>query len=244
MRQLILPLALLSASALADYAAPHAPVAPHIDGQPDPVWDAAPWAPLDQLMVGSPAEAADFSGRYKVLWDAGRLYLLAEIIDDIAYDGHPDPRLQYWDDDCLEIFLDDDKSGGDHLTNFNAFAYHVGLDNQVVDIGPAKPDGSDNFILLNDHLQSRWRRSGQAPHAMLWELAIKVFDHRFDLAKDNQPVTLQAGKQLGFMLAYCDADDGNGRQHFYGSQAIKAVNGDKNLGYKDASVFGTLLLLP
>lgn len=244
MKKFALPLALLSASVLADYQAPKATLAPVIDGQMEPVWDTAPWAPMDQLMVGTPAKAEDFSGRYKLLWDAGQLYLLAEITDDIAYDGHPDPRLNYWDDDCLEVFLDEDKSGGDHLTSFNAFAYHVGLDNQVVDIGPKNADGSDNFVLLNDHVQSRWQRSQSAPYAMVWELAIKVYDDSFNLASAGQPVTLSAGKQLGFMLAYCDADDGAGRQHFYGSQAIKPVNGDKNLGYKDASVFGGLLLLP
>jgi hypothetical protein len=51
---------------------------------------------------------------------------------------HRDPLVQYWDDDCLEIFLDEDFSGGDHQYNHNAFAYHVSLDNQAIDIGTDK----------------------------------------------------------------------------------------------------------
>ena len=48
---------------------------------------------------------------------------------------------------------------------------------------------------------------------------------------------------MGFMLAYCDNDGSPEREHFVGSHEITPVNGDKNLGFIDASVFGKITLV-
>ena len=34
------------------------------------------------------------------------LYLLVEITDDVLFDQHANPLHLYWDDDCIEIFID------------------------------------------------------------------------------------------------------------------------------------------
>jgi hypothetical protein len=207
-------------------------------------WERATWQPLDKLILGTVPSAQDFSGQFKILWDERQLYLLVDITDDILFDQHADPLHLYWDDDCLEIFIDEDASGGEHQFNFNAFAYHVALDNQAVDIGPNNKDGSTNFVLLNDHINSVWRRSTTTKNKIYWEVALTVYDDSFDLNKNNQQgVTLHQEKQLGFMLAYCDNDGSKEREHFIGSTDIKAVNGDKNQGYKTADVFQKLTLV-
>ncbi|HCM46579.1 MAG TPA: sugar-binding protein [Colwellia sp.] len=211
-------------------------------------WQLASWQPIDKLILGSQPSADDFSGQFKIMWDEQQLYLLVEITDDILFDQHADPRHLYWDDDCLEIFLDEDASGGNHQFNFNAFAYHIALDNQAVDIGEKNADGSDNFVLLNDHVTSVWRRSEKSPNKVIWEVSVRVYDDSFSLTttmqkKNPQAVTLFEGKKLGFMLAYCDNDGSKEREHFVGSTDIKAVNGDKNLGYITADVFSQLTLL-
>lgn len=207
-------------------------------------WQRAPWYPINHLLLGDEPSREDFYGRYKLSWDQNYLYILAEITDDVLFDSHPNPLEFYWDDDCLEVFIDEDASGGDHENNFNAFAYHIALDNQVVDIGPRNEDGSTNFVLLNEHLESRWNRSSKDYRKLIWEVAVKIYDDSFKLNDRNQkPVKLMEGKSLGFMLAYCDNDGSQHREHFVGSHYIKPKNGDKNLGYKDASVFGTLKLL-
>lgn len=54
---------------------------------------------------------------------------------------------------------------------------------------------------------------------------------------------MSLGKKLGFMLAYYDNDGSKEREHFIGLTDIKAVNGDKNLGYITADVFQQLLLI-
>jgi len=229
-----------------------------IDGLADEEsWQLASWQAIDQLILGDMPSKEDFSGRFKIMWDEAQLYLLVEITDDILFDQHADPRHLYWDDDCLEIFIDEDASGGNHQFNYNAFAYHVALDNQAVDIGEKNADGSDNFVLLNDHINSAWRRNEKSPNKVIWELAVRVYDDSFSLPlpkpkltnpastakKHSQPVTLSLGKKLGFMLAYCDNDGSEEREHFIGSVDIKAVNGNKNLGYITADVFEKLTLV-
>ncbi|TWX67250.1 sugar-binding protein [Colwellia demingiae] len=216
-----------------------------IDGLVNEVsWQLAKWQPINSLILGDKPSADDFSGQFKVMWDEQQLYLLVEITDDVLFDQHADPRHLYWDDDCLEIFLDEDASGGNHQFNFNAFAYHVALDNQAVDIGEKNVDGSDNFVLLNDHITSVWRRSEKSPNKVIWEVSVRVYDDNFTLAMKNPvAVTLFEGKKLGFMLAYCDNDGSKEREHFIGSTDIKAVNGSKNLGYITADVFQKLRLI-
>ncbi len=222
------------------YEAPFAKMAPKVDGIADDVaWEQAEWEQIDQLTLGARPSKEDFSGRFKVVWTKQKLYVLGEITDDVLIDTHADPLHNYWEDDTFEIFIDEDKSGGKHLDNYNAFAYHIALDNQTVDFSSeGKPR------LLNDHVKSQWRRSQSAPNTVIWEAAIDIYPDTFsDHNNQASPVTLKAGKQLGFMVAYCDSDGTDGRQHFIGSHDIPAVNGDKNRGYINASVFDTLNLI-
>ena len=254
MKLLVLITSLIGLLGLSNASAitvPKAKVAPVIDGQAkDLAWQHGTWRSLSELIVGSQPSKDDFSGRYKILWDEQKLYILVEITDDVLFDQHANPLHFYWDDDCIEIFIDEDASGGNHQFNFNAFAYHVALDNQAVDIGYKNSDGSPDFLALNDHINNKWQRSSTAPYVMTWELAIDVYDDSFTYqAFDNKkefsgkPVKLFKGKKLGFMLAYCDNDGSKEREHFIGSTPITAVNGDKNLGYITADVFETIELV-
>lgn len=236
---------------------PFAAEAPVVDGDPgDAVWARAEWVPMLHLMWGTMPQEDDFNGRYKLVWTADNLYLLAEISDDILHDSHPDPLEQYWEDDALEIFIDADASGGDHLFNYNAFAYHISLDNQAADMGPYLSEQDQqaektNVRLYPGHVQSQWKRSGDDPYKLYWEVKITVMgdDYQDSYApgqKVAQAVPLKTGMTMGFMLAYCDSDgeiEGGGREHFMGDVEIEPVNGDRNLGYIDASVFGEIVLV-
>lgn len=212
-----------------------------IDGRiDDAVWQRAEWHPLNHHMIGSLPSTEDFSGRFKVAWDVNKLYLVAEIIDDVLIDTHPDPYDRYWDDDTLEVFIDEDASGGNHLHSYNAFAYHIALDGNVADFGDEQENG---VVLLNEHVTSVWTRQTEAPFAITWEVAIDIYDDTFKRQQNQSPVKLAADKVIGFMLAYCDNDGSPEREHFLGSHEITPRNGDKNLGYIDASVFGKLRLV-
>ncbi len=207
---------------------------PLIDGKSDDVaWQMAEWLPLDQVWLGPAPTASDYAGRYKILWDENNLYVLAEITDDTLIDIHPDGLLKYWDDDCLEIFLDEDASGGNHQYNYNAFAYHIALDGQVVDI---RPDSA--FAYFNEHCTTRRVTTGKTS---TWEVAVSVFDgNKYEYGGENIPKMLKSGKKRGFALAYCDNDHSVERENFIGS--VRVDGEDKNRGWIDAGIFGVLEL--
>lgn len=239
MRQTFVILAVLFGFSATAHDVVFTPQAPIIDGLNDEKqWQLAKWQPMPYLLVGSQPDKDDFTGQYRLLWDANFLYLQAEIVDDVLIDAHADPLTRYWDDDCLEIFIDEDGSGGNHQFNHNAFAYHVALDNQAVDMGTdEKPH------LYNDHLFSRWQRSAEQPEKIVWEVAIRLHSDKYQDGQSAQPVTLHNDKQLGFMLAYCDNDGSEHREHFMASVDVTPLNGDKNRGWIDASVFGKIKLV-
>ncbi len=217
-----------------EYRAPRAKTAPVVDGVAgEAIWREARWQELDQLWLGPEYPAEDFEGRYKVAWTPERIYILAEFTDDILIDTHRDPLTQYWDDDCLEIFLDEDFSGGDHQFNHNAFAYHMSLDNRAIDIGTDRKARD-----YSHHVESQWKQTGDK---VVWELAIDIYtDDYADGADDNEPVTLTAGKVMGLMVAYCDNDGSELRENFIGSESVP--HGPKDRGWIDAGLFGALHL--
>ncbi len=207
--------------------------APIIDGKSnDHIWDKVKWHALDQNWLGAAYSHDDFSGRYKLAWNAKALYLLVEITDDVFYDSIADPFKRYWNDDCLEIFMDSDNSGGLHQHSNNAFAYHIALDHKVVDIGPDKLP-----LFLNDHMNIKSVRDEQR---MIWEIALGVYPGDTDPTAALSPITLAKGSKLGFALAYCDNDGSPERENFIGSVFIPGA--DKNIAWIDSDVFGTLVL--
>ncbi len=224
------------------YAAPRAKADVLIDGRGDEHdWQRAAWRPLRYLMDGrAPDSALDFSARYRALWRSDAIFLLVELRDDILLDSVADPLDRYWDDDALEVFIDEDNAGGPHLHDDAAYAYHIALDGQVVDIGPGRADAGPGPRTYPEHLQSRWTRDTDDPTLLIWEVRLQVFAQ----GSPEQPVLLHAGKRLGFMLAYCDSDQpGAGREHFVGDIEIAERDGSRNLGYLDADVFGVMRLV-
>ncbi|MEZ4802445.1 MAG: sugar-binding protein [Gelidibacter sp.] len=206
---------------------------PTIDGiANEPIWTETSWHPIDQRWIGTPYDASDFQGRYKLTWTDDSLYILAEIIDDTLFDQYQDPLKLWWDDDCLEVFIDEDNSGGEHQYNYNAFAYHIALDGNVVDMSPEKVGK-----LYNNHVQSKHTTTG---NTTIWELKLSIYDDAYKDDGDNKPVTLKAGKKIGFAIAYCDNDSSVERENFIGS--IPVEGDDKNRGWIDANIFGTIQL--
>lgn len=250
LRTLTCSLALLTANS-ACMAAPaletrdvaHAARAPLIDGRgKEPEWAHVDWRELSHALVGQPPkDNADFAGRYRLLWREDGLYLLAEIRDDVLSDGEPDPLRNYWADDALEILVDEDASGGDHETNHSAFAYHVALDGQVVDI-----DSGGQPVVLNDHVDAVWRRSPEAPHVLVWEAHIRLYPDPATLTAGQawRPRALKAGDVIGFALAWCDSDAPGVRSRLMADVDVAAVEGDRNRLYLDAGVFGRIRLQP
>ncbi|MBY0427038.1 MAG: T9SS type A sorting domain-containing protein [Cytophagales bacterium] len=218
-----------------NYEAKYTATAPTIDGSSqDTCWTNASWHPIDQLWLGAQPTTADFSGKFKVRWDANKLYVLTEIVDDSLSDKTVDALTSYWEDDSWEIFVDENHSGGDHETNYNAFAYHVSKYFDVVDVGT---DGAPH--VYNSNLTARMTRSG---NIYTWEASINVYTDAYVYGASNNPVaSLVNNKIIGFAVAYSDNDGASTRDCFMGSETINAA--DKNVGYKTADVFGALKLV-
>lgn len=196
-------------------------------------WQHAEWHPIDQPWLGNTYDSTDFSGRYKLTWKDEALYMLAEIVDDSLVDQQKDPLKFWWDDDCVEIFIDEDNSGGEHQFNHNAFAYHVALDGNVVDLAPGNIP-----TLYNDHIISKRITQGKTS---IWEMKIFIYDDTFKDGENNSRIKLHSNKKMGFAFAYCDNDGSEFRENFIGSLPVEGD--DKNRGWIDANIFGTLLLL-
>lgn len=226
-------LVLLFNSIAGDYTALKTIAKPIIDGNAsDNCWTTATWAPIDQLWVGTATNSTDYSGRFKVAWDDSLVYILVEITDDIFHDTHSNPLQNYWDDDCIEIFIDENHSGGNHEYNYNAFAYHVSPLGDVVD------NNTTTAALFNKHLKVDVDTNGKV---YTWEVAMRVYTDQFNPNNLNlNRITLTSGKVMGFSMAYNDSDNQTTRENMYGSQLITAA--DKNISYKNADVFGTLTL--
>lgn len=206
---------------------------PIIDGKDlDACWGNAEWLAIDQLWMGEAYNLEDFNGRYKLSWDEDHIYLLVEITDDVLFDQNEDPFTKWWDDDCLEVFIDEDNSGGDHKFNHNAFAYHIALDGNVVDLSMDKKPR-----LYNGNIISKRITEGTTS---IWEIAIIPFGDDFVEGGQNTARKLSKGKKVGFALAYCDNDASEERENFIGSVFVSGA--DKNKGWTDADIFGTLVL--
>ncbi|WP_396596638.1 sugar-binding protein [Dokdonia sp. R86516] len=212
-----------------------ATITPELDGlATDPAWQDVAWQPLNQKWLGEDYTAADFSGRYKLTWTPEALYIIAEITDDVIYDKEKDPLTLWWDDDCLEIFIDADNSGGGHQFTHNAFAYHVALDGNVVDVAPGQVP-----TLYNNHVKSKIVKTGE--NTMIWECKMTIYNDTYKDGGVNEPKILDVHQKLGFALAYCDNDTSAERENFIGSVAVPGE--DKNRGWIDAGIFGTIELV-
>ncbi|MCB9496588.1 MAG: CBM9 family sugar-binding protein [Fibrobacteria bacterium] len=205
---------------------------PVIDGKIDSIWNSAVWDSIRYTWIGPAVPASDFSGRYKVLWSTDRLHLLVEITDDSLSDRHADPLQSWWNDDALEIFLDENRDGGDHQFNFSAWAYHISRFFDAVDYGP-----DEQPHLFNDHFKVALGRSG---NVWTWELEMAVYGSAYSLEGPNTSLSLHAGKEMGFTLAYCDNDGRLSRDNFFGS--VNTPQHLANEGYLNADGFGRLVL--
>jgi len=241
---------------LYDYAAPFSETAPLIDGKGnEAVWEKAPWRPIDQVWLGggnasgtnltAPAPE-DFVGRFKIVWTEDRLYYLVEIRDSYLSLTRLGSTSNYWEDDLLELFINEDGLGGNHQTSHNAFAYHMSYNGtDVIDVGtnsqPIKFNEHLNYVIGNLDLPNR--KSIDGTHLYTWEVEMQVFDKTYNEADyaANTPVKLSDGKMMRFAAAYCNAGISNNREYFMGSMFIDGPN--KNVAWQNASVFAKLHLV-
>lgn len=209
-----------------------------VDGQDtEECWANAQWHAIDQVWIpyNSIMDYGDFEGYFKVSWDEEYLYVLVEVTDDSLSDDHLNPLVSWWDDDCLEVFIDEDRSMGDHERNCNAFAYHVSLYYDAVDL-----NSSGQGINYKDNLQVDMDTIDRQVY--MWEFAIKNYNASFNPSNpEASRVYLEADKLMGFAIAYCDNDETTSRENFIGSMVMAQATA--NDMYKNADHFGPMVLI-
>ncbi|MCL2176183.1 MAG: CBM9 family sugar-binding protein [Treponema sp.] len=259
-----------------DYAAYFAETAPTIDGNGnDPAWEKAEWKPIAQVWMApgsngnanetvfSPTPSSkNFYGRYKIIWTEDRLYYLAEITDNILVHGR-DPYVNPENDDCLELFINSNGKGGNHVANNTAIAYHMKLDEEnAMDYVSGQQNVlpfRNGFIKRNHHLKYRIgnldlpnRRSIDGTNEYTWEVEMKIYPDTLpvndnpDTSPPAVPEKLSEGKVLRFAVAYCDADAKGQREYFMGSVFIDEnnfSNRSRNQAYLTADVYAKLYLV-
>jgi len=206
-----------------------------IDGcSKDSAWSTVDWYDLNYKWMGNTVESSDYYGKFKLLWDANFLYLFVEVEDDSLNQTLANGLENYWQGDYVEVFIDEDQSGGDHKFNHQAFAYHVSTEGHAID-----KNTQEQTVFFDDHITVKREKVG---NTYFWEMAILLFDDTFDEnSTGNNPVTLINQKKFGFSLAYGDNDGNNNRENFMGSKQTHGINNDE--GYINADVFGSVLLV-
>jgi len=253
-----------------DFIAHFVETPPVIDGDgSDAAWDNAEWRDIKYAWMyqsprslptgattvdskGTIPKTADFSGRFKVVWTADRLYILAEIIDDIKYCPVTNPSQSPEKNDCLELFIDENASGGARTSDGgnNFFTYHMNFD------GINVVDYTGQNILRNSHLN--YKINENAAPLYIWEIEMKVYNSSYPLnstpAVDpaNTLVELTEGKKMGFAVAYCDNDKDahsnnstqiGDRDHFIGSMFVKgSTDNERNTSYLNSDQYAKLYL--
>ncbi len=222
-------------------------------------WQTADWQEIGQTWIpyGDFVLSDDFQGRYKAVWnyDDNLLCFLVEIKDDTLVDGHDPANDDYFSYDVLEVFIDEDNSGGMHRIDQgnenaeNAFSYHINVNFPEV-------DGTETEFVARD-IAGFWEKPDFADHfehfivkrynnKVLYEFALKVYDDSYDdNDMENSRVHLLPEKILGFSMAYCDNDDPDEdpktRDNFFGS--VEVTEEKHNSHWEDADGFGTMKLV-
>ncbi|WP_176829790.1 sugar-binding protein [Tenacibaculum sp. MAR_2009_124] len=198
------------------------------------IWGNVPWYEMNYKWMGETVDSSDYLGKFKLAWDNKHLYILVEVIDDYLNETLTNGKDNYWKGDYVEVFIDEDKSGGDHKFNHQAFAYHVSTEGHAIDKSTTK-----ETIFLDDNVKVERTRVGSK---YLWEMAIKLYDSTFDEnSKYNIPVKIFNNKLIGFSIAYGDNDGNNRRENFMGSKKYHGNNNDD--GYINSDVFGSILFV-
>jgi hypothetical protein len=223
----------------------------------DPCWQNAHWQTIDQVWIpwGGSVEPDDYTGRYKVVWSSTEnlLYFLVEITDDVFVDGYVFGPGDYYQYDIVEVFIDEDKSGGIHnyevggVNAENAFAYHI-----VVN---APEDGEvNNDFVVCDMAGNTYtvNYAGHFPELAMrkngnqytWEFSLAVYNDTYNNSNpEASRVKLSENKIIGLSLAYCDNDAPDGtRDNFFGS--VWVPEAEYNNHWINADGFGTLKLVP
>lgn len=208
---------------------------------------------------------ADLSAFFKLRWDNEFLYLAIEVTDDKVTEPHgamaSDPDTGSWDDDGIELMLDNDGCGmpryyiGDERHHEMHFVYsqkHPYVFDNFWKPQPGAPqpmfklaDGSEEPLAYADEVLAKndvTPRFNAAPYKgqFAFMRTAKGYNVEIRVALPGAKMLAinEGGQRIGFDLAINDNDLGTG--HLKQQLHWSGVNG---LFWRNCQHFGTLLLL-
>lgn len=232
---------------------------PSIDGEmTEACWAEAQWYAIDQTWInwGEKIDSSDFSARFKMSWSEAEnlVYYFVEVTDDAFIDGYVWDDDGYYNFDIVEVFIDEDASGGLHAldndpqwgeNSENAFSYHLAVN--------APEEGGVESSFLACDLDGGWAKINYADHfpelalrkvgnKYYYEFSMKVYADTYDHSNpEASRVTLKGNKVMGMSLAYCDNDSPDGeRDNFFGS--VWVPQSEYNDHWKNADGYGKVRL--
>lgn len=237
----------------------HTNALPAIDGVGnDACWNNATWVDINYMWIpyNTTILPLDFTGKYKVMWNktTNLLYFLVEIIDDKFVNGYVYDKFNgsYPSFDVVEVFIDEDRPGGEHTTNNNAFAYHITSGNasseydaiDIYDNSPNAPNwGAGIYVNYKSHLPEFKRTNVGTKY--IWEFSLKVLTSAYKPTDNSElfKATLANGKKMGLTIAYCDNDNSAidpKRDSFIASKYQTDAN--QNSSWQNSTTFAHLTL--
>jgi hypothetical protein len=106
------------------------PVVARVSGTVDASWSLAPVRAISNVVLG--AMPADYSGKWRALYDNTNLYFLVEVTDNNKFN---DSGASWWEDDVIEIFIDGDNSKGTAYDGANDFQLGFRWNDPVIHVG-------------------------------------------------------------------------------------------------------------
>ena len=237
---------------------------PVFDGKEnDTCWSNAKWYPIDQTWIkwGQKIDSADYHGEFKVSWSSADnlMYYLVRITDDSFIDGYVYPDGGYPNFDIVEVFIDEDKSGGLHVFDNNptqgqnaenAFSYHLATSKPAdsqnsTDLIACDISGTDwgNRVIENYAFHFPDFSMKRTENVYTYEFSLKVFSDAYSKSNsESSRVALTENKLMGMSIAYCDNDDPDGeRDNFFGSVWVPET--EYNDHWMNANGFGSVRLM-
>ena len=187
--------------------------APSIDEIIEPTWLYTPGMEINNVTVGS--RTADFDAQWRALYDFTNLYILVEVNDHTLVN---DSNNEWYNDDCVEIFIDGDNSSGSMYDGVNDFQFGFRWADEEIKIGN---NSANNMTGMN-----------------VIHYATDV-GHNLELSIpwNTIGVTPSEGYVIGFDVAVDDDDNGGTREC-----AIASIFTADN-AWHNPGVFGNVALI-
>jgi len=161
-----------------------------MDGD-EQAWAAVPAQAIEHVAYRPPTSPEDLSASFKTLWDNQALYLLVDVVDDKSVKD----SVEFWLDDCVEVFIDADNDKAD-VYGDKDYQYHFTWEGSQFTSAHSKGESRFNKI---EGVVSTAVTTGKG--------------YRFEIKFpwSTLGITPRPGTRIGFDVHVDDDDDGGDR---------------------------------